>query len=204
MRDAAAMTERRVRRIRTVRWRDARLWVGVGLVVTAMVIGARVLASGDDHILVWAAMSDMAAGSQPTQVEPVPVALGPSARHYFPADQPLPGRLLTAVTAGALIPRDAVTTDQWHRPHRFVSVVLDSARMPHRLAPGIRVDVWATNADEEPVLVLPDVLVEDIAEDRGGVRGGITVILNVAATDVGVLLAAIRGGEVDLIAVPLP
>ena len=42
-----------VRRLRSSRWRDPRLAVGVVLVAASVVVGARVLAAADDTVAVW-------------------------------------------------------------------------------------------------------------------------------------------------------
>jgi hypothetical protein len=201
VRDAAAMTERRVRRIRALRWRDTRLWIGIGLVVGAMVLGARMLSAGEDRILVWAATGDMAVGAVPTQIALTPVALGAAAMHYFPADQPPTGRLAVPVTTGTLIPRDAVVSAIAEPPQRYVTVSIDASRLPHQLAPGQQVDVWSVDEGNQPALVLPSVLVEQVASDGG--RGAVSIVFRIDADDVGSILAPMRTETIDLVAVPV-
>lgn len=198
------MTERRVRRIRPVRWRDARLWIGIGLVVGAMLIGSRLASGDDDRVLVWSATSDMSMGAEPTEIALSSVALGSAVRHYFPADQPPVGRLLTAIPSGALIPRQAVQSEGVGGPQRFITLAVEATRVPHQLTPGQRVDVWSSDADGIPILALPDVLVAHVTTDSGGLRGNVTVVVDVSPDEVGAILTASRSGVIDLIGIPLP
>ena len=82
-------------------WRDPRLWVGVLIVAVSVVAGARVLASADDTVSVWAAARDMGAGDTITADDLVVrrVRFGETTglERYFGAASDLPAELrLTA------------------------------------------------------------------------------------------------------------
>jgi hypothetical protein len=51
------------KRLRVVRWRDLRLWVGVAIMVLAMFAGAFLLSRGEQTTTVWRASSDLSIGS---------------------------------------------------------------------------------------------------------------------------------------------
>jgi hypothetical protein len=194
---------RKVRRLRPLRWRDTRLWIGIGLVVAAMFIGARLLTIDSDRTLVWAATGDMAAGAAPSQIELVPVALGAADSFYLGADQRPTGQLLIPIRRGTLIPRDALNSEVLDSKLRFVTVAVEPASAPPQIAAGHLVDVWSVGEDGVANLVLDGVVVHEVAGEPGGVRTGIHVVLQVASIEVAPLLVAIRGGAVDLVAVPV-
>jgi hypothetical protein len=205
MRNGARMDvePRKVRRIRPLRWRDTRLWIGIGLVVSAMFIGARVLTVDSDRTLVWAATGDMAVGAAPSKVALVPVALGDAAALYLGAEQRPTGQLLIPIRRGTLIPRDALDSEVLDLSLRFVTVAVEPASAPPQISAGHLVDVWSTGEDGEATLVLDAMVVHDVAGEPGGVRTGIHVVLQVASAEVAPLLAAMRGGAIDLVAVPV-
>jgi hypothetical protein len=95
-------------------WRDPRLWIGVLLVVVSVVAGARVLATADDTVGVWAAARDMGAGDNLAAgdlvVRRVRFGEAGGLDHYYPAGSELPSglQLSRGVGAGELLPRAAV------------------------------------------------------------------------------------------------
>lgn len=194
------------RTVRRWRWRDARLWVGLGLIAVSMVAGARLLSAGQDTVTVWRATRDLAPGAVPA-VEPVALALGDAAGVYAPASVPLVGRMAVPVGAGALIPTHAVTAAA-PPDHREVTVPVDPLHAPVELASGDVVDVWVTPTDPgghptPPRLVLADVMVASVVADAVGVGGETPVVLDLASSDVAPLVGAMRTGSLDLVRVPL-
>ena len=193
-------------RMRRVRWRDARMWLGLGLIVVSMVAGARLLSASEDRAVVWRATRDLAPGATAV-AEPVSVVLDAAQDAYASGSQPLVGRMRVPVAAGALIPRDAVV-DGAVGDVRDVTVPIDPLHAPVALAAGDVVDVWATPTDAgghalAPLLVLSNVLVADVATDAIGVGGEMPVVVELAAADVTTLVSAMRTGAIDLVRVPL-
>ena len=198
-------------RMKRMRWRDVRLWVGLALILGSMVAGARLLAGPDGAALVWRASEDLARGGVPV-AEPVQVHLGDAAAHYLAADLPIDGRMLIAVPQGALIPARAVG-DPAVGDVREVTVPVDPLHAPVSLAPGDRVDVWSTAKEAAtavlgapgtvPSLVLPQVLVVGADREALGVGGEIPVVLEVPTPQVPLLVRALRTGVIDLTAVPI-
>ena len=197
-------------RIRRMRWRDLRLWAGLALILGSMIAGARLVSGPDGSTLVWRASADLARGGVPT-AEPVRVQLGSAAADYLAADRPIGGRMLIAVPEGALIPARAVGPVS-PEPMREVTVPVDPLHAPVDLAPGDRVDVWATASDPStapggiapaPALVLPHLLVVTADRESVGLGGEIAVVLEVPVANVGALVQAMRAGVIDLTAVPI-
>ena len=187
-------------------WRDLRLWVGLALIVISMLAGARLLSSSQETVTVWQASRDLAPGSMPV-AEPVTVVLGDAASAYAVADAPLEGRMRVPVAAGALIPANATAPAQ-RTGTRQVTIAVDPLHAPVDLAAGDIVDVWATpstggQATGVPVLVLPKALVLQSSPDALGVAGQLAVVIEVSEPQVSDVVTAVRGGQVDLVEVPL-
>jgi len=95
-------------------WRDPRLWIGIVLVAASVVVGARVLASADHTVQVWAVAGDLGAGQrvQPDDLVAQRVRFTDSdaLRGYFTVDDELPAdrELTRSVGKGELLPRAAV------------------------------------------------------------------------------------------------
>lgn len=194
---------RPLRRLRAVRWRDLRLWFGIGCVVAAMFIGAAILSSSEERVSVWRATADMAVGSAVTHREPTLVVLGEATGRYLPSEEMIVGRLRQPVAAGELIPRAAVAVEEDLTPKRFVTLPVTLGHAPVDLASGQVVDVWATDADGVTTRVLEQALVATVAAETGGIRTNISVVLVVNPTAVQPLVAAVRRSEIDLVSVPV-
>lgn len=197
----------RAERMRRVRWRDTRLWLGLGLMIAAMAWGASLMSNSDSTVTVWRASRDLVPGALPV-VEPVAVSLGAVADAYASADIPIEGRMALPVSAGSLVPIAAVGAESSAGTRRL-TIPVDPLHAPIDLASGDRVDVWATASDggqtstAPPLLVLPQVLVVSADRESVGVGGEIAVVIEVPQAEVSLVVAAIRSGVVDLAAVPI-
>ncbi|MBM3668402.1 MAG: hypothetical protein FJW97_00095 [Actinobacteria bacterium] len=201
------MAQRRAMRVSTPRWTDFRLWLGLALVVGAMFAGAHLLSSDGDDVTVWQATRDLPEGAVIADLRPVTVSLGDAGDDYLAANDVVTGRMLWPVSAGELIPRRAVVAGDLAGA-RLVTMPVDPLRLPPDLMPGDRVDVWATPSERAeallvPQLIVPGVTVASISEDTVGIGGQIAVVLTVAEADVAEVVAASRGGGLDLVSVPL-
>ena len=208
-------------RLATPRWLDARLVLGVLLVLVSVVVGARVLAAADRTQLVWSAARDLAPGSTLSagDLEAVEVRLLTAGERYLAAPgTDVEGYVLERpVGAGELVPVDALVPPGSAPDLRFVSVPVLPGRYPADLQRHQLVDVWATPdaapgaapAGESPGsrLVLEAVPVHAEPDDGGALSAGTAeraVVLVVPASDVDELVAAMSGARVDLVRVPTP
>jgi len=189
----------RLRRLRPLRWRDLRLWSGFALLLGAMLLGAQLLNTDDERILVWRATSDMSVGSIPDQVEPVWVVLGGAEDAYLTADNQPKGRLKLPVLAGQLLPIGALNGTE--PPSHQVTVAVDAGHAPIDLSPGHLVDVWATAEDTISSRILANARVITASEDGG--RGGKHVVLAVPHDIIAQVITALRTHVIDLVAVPV-
>jgi hypothetical protein len=192
-------------------WRDPRLWIGLTIVAVCVLVGARVLATADETVQVWATTRAAAAGTtlQPEdlQLQRVhfadPDALG---RYLGRSEMPPDGMTVSRdVGAGELVPRAAVahgaTTDLVQVP---LSVQSDD--LPATARRGAVVDVWVAPADPERAparLVLDGVTVVAVPDSSSGLapRSTRQVIVGVPAEQadrLGEAIGALSSGRVVL------
>ncbi len=171
-----------------------------------MFIGAFVMSTGAQTSTVWRATRDLPIGAVP-QVEPVALALGDSASAYLPATEVPNGRMKQPVSAGALVPRNAVGAAV-PSTSRLVTIPVDPMRAPVGLAAGDVVDVWASapkandGAPPLPTQVLSNVLVADVDREASGMGGELPVVLDIADSQAATLIGATRA-DISLVLVPL-
>ena len=193
------------RRVRPPRWLDLRLLLGVLLVLGSVLLGARVIGSADVTVPVWAASSDLAAGSRLTadDLVAVDVRLDKAAPAYLATGSHPEGRTLNrAVRAGELVPRSAVAGTS-----ALVDLALpvQAGYVPPSLVRGEVVDVYAvadsTSGRTVPAgSVTPVVLnapVQAVSGRSAGVLSSATttlqVVVAVAPDEAAGVLGAIGG-----------
>jgi hypothetical protein len=186
-------------------WRDARVIAGIVLIAVSMLVGARLLSGGDDTVPAWQATRDLAPGAVVGPDDVVAVTI-PSSLAGAYADggglptAPLDRPLLAGEILPTPVPADGADA-------RWVTVPVEPLHAPVDLAPGERVDVWATDGSDlgvvpVPELVLEGVLVSQVAADGVGLGGEYGVVLEIAPRDAAALIAAARSGGIDLVRVP--
>lgn len=194
------------------RWRDARLMLGVLLVLASVVAGSRVVAGAQHVQQVWLVRRDVASGTTllATDLRLVDVRLdtvGPSYVGALDID-PVGAVLTRPVTAGELLPLAALQSAESVNA-RLVTIPVERFHYPAGLDRGQRVDVYVTpKADASrpvvaPSRVLATVLVAGMDKDgsRFGATGTVVgVVLSVAPDDVAAVVAAARTGSIDLVA----
>lgn len=142
------MSDVRVPAVRLTRpsWRDGRLLVGVLIVLSSVVLGARVVAAAGRTEPVYAAVGDLPSGHQLTEsdLRVVPVHLGSGAAGYLSARRPLPAGsvLLRPVGSGEIVPAAALGAAA-ALTRRPVTVPV-AAPLPSGLQPGAGVDLWSS------------------------------------------------------------
>ncbi len=211
-------------RLGRARWRDARLVIGLLLVLGSVAIGARVVAAADETTLVLVATDDlepgMIVGTSDLREQAVRIVSGLG--RYVAAESSLDGYVvLRPVGAGELIPAAAVAaTDAGEtKDLRYLTMAIPSHERPAGLGRGTHVDVWVDADDgvgtaEEPRVaeqLLADVVVTEYDQGGGGLAGPadtVSVTLAVkpqgADTDdvIAQLITAARAEQVFLTVVP--
>lgn len=199
------------RRLPRARWLDARLLVGVLLVLVSVVVGARVVAAADRTTGVWAAAHDLAAGAPLTAADlvRVDVVLPRHGAGYLPVTRDLSGRVVSRpVGAGELLPAAAVVRAP--SDLRRLAVEVDRAGVTG-LEAGSAVDLYVVpakvagqpQAPTRPVLAGVPVL--DVSADAGGLgsRRTAVVVLSLRPDDAQRVLDAQAAGDLRLVQVPL-
>jgi hypothetical protein len=192
---------------------DARLALGVLLVLVAVVAGARVFAAADTMTTVYVAAHDLVPGQHVTaaDLEVGRVRLDGQGGYYLGTSSGPPvGYVVTRyVGAHEFLPAGALSAGA-AADSRFVTVPVQPGHLPGDLARGTRVDVYLTaktaagSVVPAPRLVLADVPVES---REGGARtfsgnATLAVVLSVPADDVAAVVRAVESGTIDLVAVP--
>lgn len=134
------------RRLRSVRWLNLRLLLGVALVLAAVIGGARIIGAADKTTTVWSAAVDLAQGVELTEADlvAVEVRLDDGTAAYLSAGTVPQGKtLLRDIAAGELVPAAAVGT-----PKDQVSLALSvpAQHLPASAQRGDRVSIYASSA----------------------------------------------------------
>lgn len=212
---APAAEARVPRRVQPPRWLDLRLVLGVLLVLGSVLLGARVVTSAGATAPVWAASSDLAAGTvlQPGDVVAVEVRLQKASDAYLTTSVPLDGRVLShAVHRGELLPRSALD-----KPQRYVQVALpvQAGYVPPGLTRGQLVDVYSLASSSggavDPTagavaLVVAGAPVQQLSGRASGVLSAPTatvqVVVSVPADAAARVLGAIGGRSLAVVVHP--
>lgn len=169
------------RRLTAPSWKDARLLVGILLVLLSVIIAALAFRAADDRVGVWAADGTMTPG-EPIDVgdlRRVDVQLGEASDAYYPSNERMPNGAVIdrELRPGELVPRSAVLNP----------VELDVRRVPIHVDPlylsnltkGSRVSVYAAvtpraRPGDEPAeyeLIARRATVHALPTPSGGVIG---------------------------------
>jgi hypothetical protein len=207
----------RANRLATPGWLDTRLVLGVLLVLTSVVVGARVLSSADRSQTVWATTRDLSPGTQLTadDLTRMRVRLFGHSEKYIRGSGPAPTGyfLRRGVGAGELLPFKALSKPGADVAYRFITVPVQRGHLPPTLRHGQQVDVYVTPESKagasttpagEPRLVLHNADVELLRQSGGfsASNDDEPVVLKVRPGDVVLLLAAMAEGRIDLVGVP--
>ena len=207
----------RANRLASPGWLDTRLVLGVLLVLTSVVVGARVLSSADRSQTVWATTRDLAPGTQLTEgdLTRMRVRLFSHSENYVRGSGPAPTGyfLRRGVGAGELLPFNALTKPGADLSFRYLTVPVERGHLPPDLRSGAQVDVYVSpeskagttaTAAGPPRLVVRSVTVL-LRRQSGGLSASNDdepVVLRVRPADVPLLLAAMSEGRIDLVGVP--
>lgn len=195
-------------RLGAASWLDKRLVLGVLLVVTSVLLGARVLARADQSQQVWSATRDLAAGTVVAEGDLTLARarlFGTSAR-YLAGTKPVGYVVLRPVSGHELLPVDALSAPGQQVPRREVAVPVLAGHLPPDLERGEQVDLYVTPEDKGrgPRLVLSSLTVASVAREGGlGSTGqDQPVVLSVSPVQVLAVVQALAEGRIDLVRVP--
>ena len=200
-------------RLSRARWLDARLLVGLLLVLLSVVVGAKVVADADQRVEVWSVTHDLGADTplDGGDLRATAVNLSGATERYLSASQEVDGLVLTRpLGRGELVPVSAVTSGGGAAKRRLV-IEVDRFGVAG-LQKGRVVDVYVvrdTPSGEQPApaeLVLSGVTVAEDVKSGGSAFGGSAssagVPLLVDQADVPDLIDAVAHGDVYVVQVP--
>jgi hypothetical protein len=202
-------------RLQRPSWRDGRLVAGVLLVLLATALGAKLIASADDTVPMYAAVTALVPGQPvtPQQLRRVDVQLGADVTAYARADRVLSSDTyaLREVRAGELLPVSALGT-RASVGVEPVTVPVDSGSAAS-LQSGSVVDVWVNARDPasaaprylKPVLVLRSSTVARVPDAKSalsGATGTASIQIMVSSEKVQQLIGSVdQGAKVTLVPV---
>ncbi|HEX3824724.1 MAG TPA: hypothetical protein VHV79_09695 [Mycobacteriales bacterium] len=205
----------RASRLAPPRWLDARLVIGVILVLLAVVAGARIFASADRFTSVYVARHQLVPGERlgaPDLSVGQVRFNGEGGSYVAAASRPPVGYLVTRfVAAGEFVPMGALSASAGVlAASRLVTVPVEPGHLPVGLAHGDLVDIYLTpkvgaqTKVPAPVEVLSSVAVEAYDSGSSALSGGsaVSVVLAVPASRVSALVQAVESGTIDLVGVP--
>jgi hypothetical protein len=218
--DVAAPLSPAASRLALPRWFDARMVIGILLVLGSVVVGAKVFSSAGATTSVWAASRDLPAGSrlQKSDLRAVDVRLADGGHYVSAAGAAPAGYVLTRpVGAGELLPSKAFVDPAQavgtSLARREVTVPVRQDHWPADLRASEVVDVYATPTKSDgttptaPVRILASVTVGSVPSRSKDVFGGSgqasgSVTLLVQDEQVAILVGAVESAQVDLVRVP--
>ncbi len=160
------------RRLRAPSWLDVRLVIGVLMVLVAVLVGARVVASSDKSIKVWALAHDVATGTRlaDDDLRPERIRLfGDSARYLSVQTSPLGRTVNRDLRAGDLLPGAALVSAP---ATAVLPLSVDRDDTPPGLAHGDRIDVYvipsASDRSGRTQLVLANAVVQSVSGGGDG------------------------------------
>ena len=212
----AQLPEPTAKRLQRPSWRDARLLVGLVLVLLGTALGARIIATSDDTVPMYAASTVIRPGDHLTSdnVRRVDVQLGDETSRYLSARSAVPddSYALRDIPEGELVPVSAVGTGSTVTV-QAVTVEVD-ANSARGLPANAVVDVWVSSRDTqstqerylEATLALERVSVSPVSQDTsrfGAAASSMAVQLRVPRNKVAEIIAAVdRQSRFTLVPVP--
>ena len=173
----AQLPEPTAKRLQRPSWRDPRLLVGLVLVLLGTAVGARVVASADDTVPMYAASTAIRPGDHLSNdnLRRVDVQLGDQASRYLSARSVVPddSYALRDIPEGELVPASAVGS-RGTVAVQPVTVEVD-ANSARGLPANAVVDVWVSPRDSQSTqeryldatLALQRVSVSPVTQDSG-------------------------------------
>jgi hypothetical protein len=197
------------RRTKAATWLDPRLLGGVLLILVSLVVGARVVATADRTVPVFAAAADLPAGHVVTagDLRTVRVRISGATALYVAGTDTVLGRVITReVSAGELVAASTVVA-RASAPFRDVSVSVKPEHIASNIVEGSLVDVIATGAEATGGKYTWTVAKGLEVVGRSKASGNFTatdarVVLKVPTELVLPLTAAMRSAEIDVVRVP--
>jgi len=190
-------------------WQQPKFLAGAALVVVSVVLGASLIGSADQRVMVWSAARDLAPGTVLVRADLIatPVQAEQVDRYVGANSDDLLGRsLIRPMGTDELVPVGAIGAGRDNT--RLITVPVEPIHAPTDLAHGDLVDVYVSPRDAATAggasrMALAGVTVAEVAPDVDSATGELAVVLEVGAEQAGEVVSASRSGVLDLVRVPV-
>jgi hypothetical protein len=159
--------------------------MGLGLLIISLLAATLIAKEANRTVLVWATKNDLAPGELITDsdITPVSALLPESAKNYLSASaQIIGGVVLRQISAGDLIPAEAVTASSESINSKLIPLTVELTDMPLGLSRGDVIDIYAIAKRDSkittPELLAANVSVSQVLERNNSGVGSVLVILD--------------------------
>jgi len=167
--------------------KNSRIAMGLGLLIISLLAATLIAKEANRTVLVWATKNDLAPGELITDsdITSVSALLPESAKNYLSASaQIIGGVVLRQISAGDLIPAEAVTASSDSINSRLIPLTVELTDMPLGLSRGDVIDIYAIAKRDSkittPELLAANVSVSQVLERNNSGVGSVLVILDYA------------------------
>jgi hypothetical protein len=165
--------------------KNSRIAMGLGLLIISLLAATLIAKEANRTVLVWATKNDLAPGELITDsdITSVSALLPESAKNYLSASaQIIGGVVLRQISAGDLIPAEAVTASSDSINSRLIPLTVELTDMPLGLSRGDVIDIYAIAKRDSkittPELLAANVSVSQVLERNNSGVGSVLVILD--------------------------
>jgi hypothetical protein len=211
----AEITAGRATRLARPSWLDARLLLGILLVLVAVVAGARVFASADRFDRLYVAAHPLVPGEHLAAADLTTGQVrldGQGAADYLAAGAAPPVGYVVQryVGAGELLPLKAIAPASTAGPDRLVTLPVQPGHLPPDVGPGTLVDLYLTpktasgDTTAAPRLVARDLPVQGRQGGASALAGTtvLSLVVAVPTAQVAPVVRAVESGALDVVMVP--
>lgn len=165
--------------------KNSRIAMGLGLLIISLLAATLIAKEANRTVLVWATKNDLAPGELITDgdITRVSALLPESAKNYLSASaQIIGGVVLRQISAGDLIPAEAVTASTDSINSKLIPLTVELTDMPLGLSRGDVIDIYAIAKRDSkittPELLAANVSVSQVLERNNSGVGSVLVILD--------------------------
>jgi hypothetical protein len=165
--------------------KNSRIAMGLGLLIISLLAATLIAKEANRTVMVWATKNDLAPGELITDgdITPVSALLPESAKNYLSASaQIIGGVVLRQISAGDLIPAEAVTASSESINSKLIPLTVELTDMPLGLSRGDVIDIYAIAKRDSkittPELLAANVSVSQVLERNNSGVGSVLVILD--------------------------
>ena len=171
---------------------NPRIAAAIGLITLSLIAAVAISASANRSVYIWAAKSQIAAGSAITvdDINKVKVFLPENSKLYFSTSAKLIGlSALRTIGSGELIPASAISSEISGIGRESVPIRVSKNDFPSDLAKGANIDIYSlpareTSAKSAAYQIAHKVIVESIDNRSREISGEIGIVVKLKTEEV--------------------